>query len=185
MFLYYYSNLQVNNIDIFHSIKVAKLCNKLCNLLNINEGSKEIILISAILHDMGKIKIDPYLLNKKGTLSSREWDEIKKHSVHGYVLAKNMEYNSDICKNILYHHENCDGTGYPEGIKGNRIPLGAAIIRLCDSYDAIRSERPYKKAINHKEAVTELMNNGNMYRKDLLNNFLKLDFNVTEEFYNK
>ncbi len=184
--MYNYLKLYLNNnIDIFHSIRVAELCNMLCNSLNINGGNREIIIVSAMLHDIGKCKIDSLLLNKKEKLNGEDWKQIKKHSVYGYMLAKDMNYNDDICKNILYHHENYDGTGYPKGIKDMNIPLGAAIIRICDSYDAMRSVRPYKKAINHKEAMDELINNKNIYREDLLNNFLKLDFNVIEGFYNK
>lgn len=184
MLLYSYSNLHVsNNVDILHSIRVAKLSSMLCNSFNINKKTKEIIMVSAMFHDIGKSKIDLLLLNKKGKLNNNDKREIKKHSIYGYILAKNAKYNENICKNILYHHENYDGTGYPKGIKGDKIPLGATIIRICDSYDAMRSVRPYKKSMGHGEAINELIENKNMYRKDLLDRFLRLDFSITEELY--
>ncbi len=184
LLLYDYSNLQANSkIDISHSTRVARLCNMLCSSLNINEKIKEIIIISAMLHDIGKVKIDSHLLNKKGSLTSEEWSKIKKHPIYGYTLVKNMGYEDNICKAILYHHENYDGTGYPKGIKGSKIPLGAGIIRICDSYDAMRSIRSYKKSMDHEGAINELIKTKNIYREDLLNKFLKADFDVIERLY--
>lgn len=136
-----------------------------------------------MFHDIGKNKITFCLLNKDRQLSKENWQIIKKHPIYGYMLARNMNYDDSVCRNILYHHENEDGTGYPRGIKGDKIPLGAAIIRICDSYDAIRSTRPYKKSMCHEKAIDELIRSKAIYREDILNKFLNLDFNKIEYFY--
>ncbi|MCD6552126.1 HD domain-containing phosphohydrolase [Thermotoga sp.] len=111
------------------------------------------IYIYSPLHDIGKIKVPKEILNKRGKLTPEEWEIMKKHTIWGgELLSGNKEL--EVAKNIaMYHHENYDGTGYPFGLKNDKIPIEAQIVKLADVYDALRSERPYKRALTHEEAV--------------------------------
>lgn len=132
---------------INHSIRVANLVNRLTTLINLSKETKQDISISSIYHDIGKTKIDYKILNKPTKLSDYEFNQIKKHSNYGYNIGKQIGLNNNILNNILYHHENYNGTGYPKGLKQENIPLGARIIRICDVYDALTSKRAYRDAV--------------------------------------
>jgi len=139
-----------------HSARVARICNKIGTALHMK--SDEIKLLQAIsnLHDIGKIAIDDAILNKPGKLDDKEWEMIKKHPEIGYrILSASPEY-SEIALDILSHHERYDGKGYPRGIQAEDIPLRARIISIADSYDAMVSERPYRKPLSHLEAIAEI-----------------------------
>ncbi|MDO9628352.1 MAG: diguanylate cyclase, partial [Acholeplasmataceae bacterium] len=142
-----------------HSLRVSKICLKMGTALRMK--SEEIKLLEAIsnLHDIGKIAIDDAILNKPGKLDDKEWEQIKKHPEIGYrILSTTPEY-AEIAQDILSHHERYDGFGYPRGIKGEDIPLRARIISIADSYDAMISERPYRKPLTHQEAIEEIRKN--------------------------
>lgn len=170
-------------IDIFHCLRVAELSSKLCDFLKLSNKEKEEIVLSATMHDIGKSMVDIRILYKTEKLNNEEWNQIRLHPKYGAAIAMMMGYGPGIVQNILYHHENCNGTGYPKGIKDDDIPLGAAIIRICDSYDAIRSIRPYKTPMSHKMAIDELVKDKGIYRKDLLNEFLNINFSLFKNYY--
>lgn len=118
------------------------------------------VILAAPLHDIGKIKIPDYILNKPGKLTPEEFEIIKKHAEYGGNIVRrtvrdlNNEQYSTIAYNIArHHHERYDGTGYPDGLKGEAIPLEARIMALADVYDALISERPYKKALTKQESI--------------------------------
>lgn len=161
--------------DLLHGIRVAKLVALICREMQISGKEREEIIISAALHDIGKSMVDREILNKPGKLNNMEWQFMKLHPEFGAAIASKMKLGSNICKNILYHHEDYNGEGYPKRIKGSDIPLGASIIRICDSYDAMRTTRSYKKGFTHDEAVNELLKTRDKYNPSLLNVFLKLD----------
>ncbi|BCS81715.1 HD domain-containing phosphohydrolase [Anaerocellum diazotrophicum] len=109
--------------------------------------------IAAYLHDIGKIVIPESILNKPGKLTQEEYSIVKRHSLDGYNILSNIEYFDNIKEIVLYHHENFDGSGYPLGIKGDKIPLESRIISIADVFDALTTDRPYRKAFSEEQAL--------------------------------
>ena len=133
----------------------------------------ELELLST-LHDIGKIGISDLILNKPGKLSEEEWVEMKKHPEIGYRIAMSTSELAPIAEYILYHHERWDGTGYPQGLKGEEIPLLSRIIAVADAYDAMMEDRPYRKALTKEEACQELCRNaGTQFDPYIVEVFLK------------
>ena len=110
----------------------------------------------ALLHDIGKITVPVEILNKKGSLTPDEWEIIKKHSETGYRIAQSSRELAHISEAILGHHERWNGCGYPQGLKGEEIPLYSRIVSIVDSYDVMTHDRPYKQAINAFDALCEI-----------------------------
>ena len=112
---------------------------------------------AAYLHDVGKSKIPSEILNKNGPLDDRELEIMRSHTTLGGELLADHEYLANASKAVVSHHENVDGSGYPEGLKGDEIPIEARVIRVVDTYDAITSARPYQGALSKEEAIRELV----------------------------
>src|SRR5690606_30417295 len=139
-----------------HSKRVAHICQKIG--IELKLPKEQIKLLEAIseLHDIGKIAIDDTIINKPGKLDENEWEMVKKHPEVGYrILSTSPEY-SEIALDILCHHERYDGNGYPRGLKGEEIPIRARIISIADSYDAMTSDRPYRRALSKEQAISEI-----------------------------
>jgi len=117
---------------------------------------RETLQISALLHDVGKIGIPDYILSKNGRLSPEEFEEIKKHSLIGATILHPIKELSDVAREIRHHQECFDGSGYPDGLAGNDIPLIARIIAVADAFDAMITTRPYRKKKSVEEAIREL-----------------------------
>jgi diguanylate cyclase (GGDEF)-like protein/PAS domain S-box-containing protein len=134
----------------------------------------ELTMLSA-LHDIGKIAVADSIILKPGKLSPEEWEMVKKHPEVGYRIAKSSVDLAAIADAILYHHENWDGSGYPEGIKGTEIPLMARIISIVDSFDAMTSDRPYRRAFSREQAIKEIKKDaGIKFDPELVEAFLKI-----------
>ncbi len=132
----------------------------------------ELTMLSA-LHDIGKISIADNVILKPGKLTPGEWELVKKHPEVGYRIAKSSVDLAVIAESILSHHENWDGSGYPESIKGTKIPLLARIISIVDSYDAMTNDLPYKKAMDRKDAIDDIKRySGIKYDPELVKVFL-------------
>ncbi|RMG10634.1 MAG: response regulator [Deltaproteobacteria bacterium] len=110
----------------------------------------------ALLHDIGKIGVSDNILLKPGKLTPEEWEEMREHPRIGYEMVKDIPYLEPAAEIILAHQEKFDGTGYPAGLKGCAIPLGARIFSVADAYDAIVSDRPYRKGQSHEAAAQEI-----------------------------
>jgi HD-GYP domain-containing protein (c-di-GMP phosphodiesterase class II) len=121
-----------------------------------NEQTRQAVKVAALLHDVGKILIRDEVLKKPGHLTNDEFDEIKAHSGAGFEVACCAEETSEILDGIRFHHERPDGKGYPEGLKGEQIPFVAAVIAVADAYDAMTSDRPYRKALSKEVAAEEI-----------------------------
>jgi len=146
-----------------HSINVSIYALSLGAYLGLNDASLCDLGESALLHDLGKSKIDPYIIEKDGELTDAEFAIVKNHSYLGYSLCLTMGIvNKNVLDGIKYHHEKINGRGYPRGLKGNEIPLFARIIGICDAFDAMTSARSYKPALSAFEALklmkTEMKN---------------------------
>jgi len=142
-----------------HSIRVSEYCEKLGMALNMKEDDINELKSAGLLHDIGKIGVDEYILNKPGKLTDAEYEEIKKHSEIGYRILSTVRQMSEIANNLLYHHERWEGNGYPRGLSKEDIPLHSRIIAIADSYDAMTSERTYKKVFTKEQAIKELHDN--------------------------
>lgn len=127
-----------------HSLNVSLLCNMFSKWLNLSEEETEDLTVAGLLHDIGKLKVNPDILNKKGKLTKEEFDEVKKHPAIGYEIIKNMDLPEDVKEAVLMHHEKINGTGYPNGLKGEQISKYAKIVSICDIYDAMTSDRAYR-----------------------------------------
>jgi HD-GYP domain-containing protein (c-di-GMP phosphodiesterase class II) len=131
----------------------------IANAIELSHGEKIILLYSAMFHDVGKIEIPEKILNKKSRLTKEEYAEIKKHSQRGYEVLKCMHLHEAICETVLHHHERYDGRGYPDGLTGEKIPQLSRIIGVADAFDAMTSDRAYRKALSFETATNELINN--------------------------
>lgn len=139
-----------------HSEMVADLAALVATHLNLSKDEVEAIWFSGLLHDVGKISISEQILLKKGVLTQDEYTAIKMHCIVSTSIVRRIDVNNRLTPIILYHHERFDGSGYPEGLQQDAIPIGARVLSVCDAYEAMISERPYRKALSKEEAISEL-----------------------------
>ncbi len=163
-----------NKREELHSRRVSQLCERLGEALGLNEDKVIELKTVGLLHDIGKIGIDEGILNKSGKLSEEEWVEIRKHPEIGYRILSTVNNMSEMAEFVLSHHERCDGKGYPQGLSGEQIPIQSSIIGIADAYDAMVSERSYKKSLTKKEAIQELnANAGTQFDAELVRVFVE------------
>jgi len=138
-----------------HSERVAALVSQLSRELGLSEPERETAELSALLHDVGKIAVPDAILNKAGKLTPDEFAEMKKHPVHGVHILENIQSAAvkAVLPGVQYHHEKYDGTGYPEGLKGDAIPFLGRLLCVADVFDALTSARSYRGALSASEAI--------------------------------
>jgi len=135
----------------------------------------QVVRYAAILHDIGKIGVSDYILSKPGDLTKEEKKKMQKHSQIGADIVTQIDSFKEASKLVYHHHERYNGQGYPEGLRGEDIPLGARIIAVVDAYDAMTSRRPYRKAYSREEAVAELKKNiGTQFDGKVVEAFLRV-----------
>lgn len=142
--------------ELKHAVQVSNLAFHVASELNLDEKVCNELAVAGMLHDIGKLKLINYIYGEENPLIIEELKYVRMHSTLGYEELVGKGYSDHILKSILYHHENYDGSGYPANLRGEEIPLGARILRVCDVYSALRSDRPYRKALNMDSAM-ELM----------------------------
>ena len=158
-----------------HSTRVAEYTAMLAKELGYNEDEVEKYYNIALLHDIGKITIDIDVLNKPGKLTDKEFNIIKSHAAQGYQLLKDISIMPELAIGAGYHHERPDGKGYPKGLKGEEIPRVAQIIAVADTFDAMYSDRPYRKRMNFEKAVSIIKEvSGTQLETDVVDAFLRL-----------
>lgn len=136
-----------------HILRVNEYSYAIAKLLDLPDKWCDELRYSAQLHDVGKMSVDAAVLKKQGPLDSTEREEMNRHTVYGYQILSASSRLSMAAEIALHHHEKWDGTGYPNGLGGEIIPLSARIVQMADIYDALRSERPYKPSFSHEKAV--------------------------------
>lgn len=139
-----------------HSRRVAEYAVATARLLRMPEEQIERLEYSAWLHDVGKLAIPDHILQKRGPLTTSEWNYIKRHPETGANILRQIKLLGKDVDVILHHHERWDGEGYPSMLKGTEIPVGARLIAIADSYEAMTSARPYRPQLNQEQALTEL-----------------------------
>jgi len=145
-----------------HSVRVRNLVDQFCGHLKAEETLKRDVTLASMFHDIGKIGIPDVILNNPGRLSFEEWQMIKDHPVKGVNILKAINELKEVLPYIMYHHERWDGKGYPEGLQGEEIPYGARIINLCDSFDAMSSDRTYRRELPRDKIINEFDKNRNL-----------------------
>jgi putative nucleotidyltransferase with HDIG domain len=169
--------LDLRDVETFgHSQTVAKYSQVLAGLLGIrDEKVLDNIRKGALLHDVGKIAIPDSILKKPGRLSDQEWEKIRLHPALGYGLVKEIKLVKEAANIILHHHERYDGTGYPQGLRKEEIPLEARIFALADALDAITSHRPYRRERDFPAAQEEIRSHeGTQFDPRIVEAFEKL-----------
>lgn len=142
-----------------HAERLRELSYMIGIKLNLTQVQLDELALLSTLHDIGKVGIDNQILSKPGKLTAEEWVEMKRHPEIGYRIAMASPELMSIAEGILCHHERWDGTGYPQGLKGNSIPLLSRIISIVDAFDAMTEERSYRKAISKEKALKEIKAN--------------------------
>jgi diguanylate cyclase (GGDEF)-like protein/putative nucleotidyltransferase with HDIG domain len=139
-----------------HSERVAELAARVAAALGLDEREVERVRGAALLHDIGKVGIPDDILHKGSDLTEPEWRTMREHPVIGERIVRTIPGLGPVARIVRHEHERWDGTGYPEGLSGEEIPIGARIILACDAYHAMTSDRPYRPARSHPEALREL-----------------------------
>lgn len=139
-----------------HSERVAQFARQIAFQMNLSQEEREAIDIAAGFHDIGKLAISNEILLKPDVLTPSERAEIQRHLTKAVEMLRFLDFLKDVLPNIEYHHERYDGKGYPSGLKGGQIPLGARILAVADAYDALTSERPYRPALSNGRAMETL-----------------------------
>jgi putative nucleotidyltransferase with HDIG domain len=148
---------------------IAEYSVDIARKLGLPESDVENVRMAALLHDLGKVTVPDDILKKPGRLSEEEMEIIRKHPTHGARMIESIEPMREARDIIRHHHEYYDGSGYPDGLKGENIPLGARIIAVADAFDAMTTNRPYRKALPMDKVVRELRDfSGRQFDPDIV-----------------
>ena len=159
-----------------HSKKVSKYSSDLATALGYPEARISTIRTAGLLHDIGKIGVADEILSKNSALTDEEWEPIHSHPTMGVSILKHVDSLKDCLVGVLYHHERFDGSGYPQGLKGDNIPLDARVLAIADTYDAMTSSRPYRTSpLTREQAIAELIRcAGTQFDPVIVQEFVKM-----------
>lgn len=148
--------LEIDLIDgLRHGVCVSNLTYLIAKKLGLSDEECNNLAVAGMVHDIGKLRLSSYLYGRNfNGMIIEEIQYMRKHSRLGYEILKKYSYNDAICEAVLYHHENYDGSGYPDNLKAEKIPLGARIMRVADAFIAFISERPYREAYDFDSAIS-------------------------------
>jgi putative nucleotidyltransferase with HDIG domain len=156
-----------------HVLRVQIYAAGVARILGCSEAEVEALRAGALLHDIGKIAVPDYILNKPGKLTAAEFEKMKTHTIVGGQILSRVEFPYPIVPVVRHHHERWDGRGYPDGLKGEGIPLTARILSVVDCFDAVREDRQYRKAMTREEALDFIMGgSGTMYDPRVVGTFI-------------
>jgi PAS domain S-box-containing protein len=158
-----------------HQRRVAEIAGALATEMGLDESAIDGIRLAAHIHDIGKIGVPAEILSRPGRLRPAEYELVKGHSRGGYDIVENIAFPWPVAQMILQHHERLDGSGYPDGLRGDEILLGARIIAVADVVDAMATDRPYRAALGIDAALQEIeANRGRLYDPDVVDACLRL-----------
>ncbi|MEE9270046.1 MAG: HD domain-containing phosphohydrolase [Candidatus Krumholzibacteria bacterium] len=158
-----------------HTERVADYCLALGAKMKLSKDELRDVAFGAVLHDIGKLLVYERVLNKPGSLNSEEWEMLKQHPVIGASIIENMDFLSGTVALVKHHHEHYDGGGYPDGLVGDDIPVGARIIAVADTFDAMTTDRSYRKALSGRKALKTLQSKaGTQFDPNVVETFVKL-----------
>jgi putative two-component system response regulator len=165
-----------------HSGRVSEISVIIARELGMESAAIESVQLAGLIHDIGKIGVKEAVLNKPGKLTPEEFEHIKTHPVIGERILKPIVEDKEILEMVRMHHERYDGKGYPDGLSGDQIPTGARIMALADAYDAMTSDRPYRKSLGIAVAVEEIKKGaGTQFSPDVVEAFLRIEKNLAPD----
>jgi len=165
-----------DNVTLAHSSRVSQLSAVVAWELRLQKDHIRLIEKAAILHDIGKIGIAEDVIGKTGSLSEQDWSEMKRHPQFGFQILSTIASLEDCAEIVYAHHERFDGQGYPRGLRGEEIPVGARIFALVDAYIAMTSGRPYRKTLSHSMAIKEIVRHSlTQFDPEVVEAFLEAD----------
>jgi HD-GYP domain-containing protein (c-di-GMP phosphodiesterase class II) len=157
-----------------HSSRVAAYCRQMALHMDLGHEETEEVVLAAALHDIGKIGVPDRVLLKPGSLTDEEFEWIRKHPEFGWMAVRNVDGFQSASLLVLHHHERWDGAGYPGNLRAGEIPLGATIIAVADSFDALTTDRPYRAGRGPAEALQEIHRcAGTQFNPDVVRAFLQ------------
>jgi HD-GYP domain-containing protein (c-di-GMP phosphodiesterase class II) len=163
-----------------HSERVGALGRRVALALGLSSDEADTVAQSGLLHDIGKIGVPEAVLRKRGPLDPEEWDVMKRHPLTGAQIVAPFEFFADGALIIRHHHERLDGSGYPDGLVGDSIPIGARIIAVADVWDALTSDRPYRSALPSARAEAYLREQaGVTLDANVVDAFVRLNISAT------
>ena len=160
-----------------HSRNVVRMTKEWGDAIGLSDTDMEMLLLGAVLHDVGKIGVPDEILLKEGPLTDEEWDVMKSHSEQGESLVRALKIRrcTEVAAIVRHHHEDVSGSGYPDGLDGNEIPMFVKMVSIVDSYDALTERRAYRDAFGHDKAIAILKEaEGHKYDPVLLDQFIAL-----------
>ncbi len=160
-----------------HSERVSLLGSQLALVMGLDEKQVEQVRIAGLVHDVGKIGVSESVLCKPGKLTPEEFEQMKQHPVIGYEILKDIPPLTDMLPGVLYHHERWDGRGYPQGLRGEQIPIYGRLLACADTFDAMSSTRSYRPALPRQKVLSEFEScAGTQFDPEFARRFVKLDF---------
>jgi response regulator RpfG family c-di-GMP phosphodiesterase len=169
-----------------HSYRVVEYATVVAQRMHVSGDDLTWLRRGAILHDVGKIGVSDTILRKPGKLTEEEWDEMKRHPEMGYRMLQHIPFLEPALGIVLHHQERFDGTGYPHGLAGEEIPLGARIFAVVDTFDAMTSDRPYRRAMGLEEVRAEVTRcSGTQFDPQVVEAFLSIEPSTWDEIRRK
>lgn len=161
--------------EISHGICVSNLAYRVAREVGLGDEQCHELAVAGMLHDIGKLEVAKYINAKEeDTLAIEEMKYVRTHSTLSYTILNHRGYSDFILESILYHHENYDGSGYPSNLSGDEIPIGARVLRVCDVFAALTSNRPYRSAFDVNTAVELMIDEAKDYDMRIFLAFLRV-----------
>ena len=165
--------IKFDSVNYRHSVNVANLSTRLLDKSR-HKLDEKLVYYAGLYHDIGKSIMPITIIKKEIPLSFEEFDQLKEHARQGFRIIQKYDFPPEILFAALLHHEKYDGSGYPIGLRGEEIPAIARIITICDVFDALTSEKPYRNAHSQKKALQIMEQSSSQYDPDLFHQFLSL-----------